>query len=73
MNKIIIIDNIDDNYKLQPYNRLNISDFKGDEDYNELDFITEDLLKLVNQPGKNVCDELPLIRKSIQKRYINIS
>ena len=73
MNKIIIIDNIEENYQLQPNNGLNISDFEGDEDDNELDFLLEDLLKLVQQPGKNVCDELPAIRKSMQKRYTNIS
>ena len=73
MNKIIIIDNIEENYQLQPNNGLNISDFKGDEDDNELDFLLEDLFKLVQQPGKNVCDELPAIRRNMQKRYTNIS
>ena len=73
MNKIIIIDNIEENYQLQPNNGLNISDFEGDEDDNELDFLLVDLLNLVKQPGKNVCDELPVIRKNMQKRYTNIS
>ena len=31
MNKIIIIDNIEENYQFQPNNGLNISDFEGDE------------------------------------------
>ena len=73
MNKIIIIDNIEENYQFQPNNGLNISDFEGDENDNELDFLLEDLLKLVSQPGKNVCDELPNIRRNMQKRYTNIS
>jgi Dullard-like phosphatase family protein len=73
MNKIIIIDNIEENYQLQPNNGLNISDFEGDEDDNELDYLLADLLNLVQQPGKNVCDELPAIRKNMQKRYTNIS
>ena len=73
MNKIIIIDNIEENYQFQPNNGLNISDFEGDECDNELDYLLDDLLKLVQQPGKNVCDELPAIRKSMQKRYTNIS
>ena len=73
MSKIIIIDNIEENYQLQPNNGLNISDFEGDEDDNELDFLLEDLLKLVQQPDKKVYDELKKIKKSMQKRYTNIS
>ena len=73
MNKIIIIDNIEENYQLQPNNGLNICDFEGDENDNELDFLLKDLLKVVEQPGKNICEELPLIRRNMQKRYTNIS
>ena len=73
MDKIIIVDNIEENYQLQPNNGLNICDFEGDENDNELDFLLEDLLKLVKQPGKNVCDELSVIRRNMQKRYTNIS
>ena len=73
MNKIIIIDNIEENYQLQPNNGLNISDFEGDESDNELEYLLDDLLKVVQHPGKNVCLELPAIRKSMQKRYTNIS
>ena len=73
MDKIIIVDNIEENYQLQPNNGLNICDFEGDENDNELEFLLEDLLKLVKQPGKNVCDELSVIRRNMQKRYTNIS
>ena len=73
LNKIIIIDNIEENYQLQPNNGLNISDFEGDENDNELEYLLEDLLKLVQQPGKNVCEELNVIRRNMQKRYTNIS
>ena len=73
LNKIIIIDNIEENYQFQKNNGLNISDFEGDENDNELDFLLKDLLTLVQQPGKNVCEELPAIRRNMQKRYTNIS
>ena len=72
LNKIIIIDNIEDNYKHQPYNGLNISDFEGDENDNELQLILDDLLEIVKYPGKNVIEELPRIRKNMQKRYCDI-
>ena len=73
LNKIIIIDNIEENYQFQKNNGLNICDFEGDENDNELNYLLEDLLKLVSQPGKNVCNELPAIRRNMQKRYTNIS
>ena len=72
LNKVIIIDNIEDNYYLQPNNGLNIIDFEGDENDNELDYILEDLLKIVKVPGKNITEELPPIRENMQKRYCNI-
>ena len=72
LNKVIIIDNIEENYMFQPNNGLNIIDFEGDENDNELHFILEDLLKVVTVPGKNVTHELPEIRKNMQKRYCNI-
>ena len=72
LNKVIIIDNIEENYMFQPNNGLNIIDFEGDENDNELHFILEDLLKVVSVPGKNVTYELPEIRKNMQKRYCNI-
>ena len=73
LNKIIIIDNIEDNYQFQKNNGLNICDFEGDENDNELNYLLEDLLKIVSQPGKNVCNELPAVRRNMQKRYTNIS
>jgi hypothetical protein len=72
LNKIIIIDNIEENYILQPKNGLNIIDFEGDENDNELQYILEDLLKIVKVPGKNITEELSQIRENMQKRYCNI-
>ena len=69
LNKIIIIDNIEENYSFQPNNGLNISEFEGDENDNELQFLLEDLLEIVTVPGKNVTYELPRIRKNMVKRY----
>ena len=69
LKKIIIIDNIEENYIFQPNNGLNILDFEGDENDNELQFLLEDLLEIVSTPGKNVINELPKIRKKMKKRY----
>ena len=72
LTKIIIIDNIEDNYTFQPNNGLNIIDFEGDENDNELQYLLIDLLEVVSEPGKNVLNELPKIRENMQKRYSNI-
>jgi TFIIF-interacting CTD phosphatase-like protein len=72
LTKIIIIDNIEDNYTFQPNNGLNIIDFEGDENDNELQYLLMDLLEVVSEPGKNVLNELPKIRENMQKRYSNI-
>ena len=72
LQKTIIIDNIEENYILQPKNGLNIIDFEGDENDNELQFLLQDLLEIVSVPGKNVQNELPRVRENMQKRYSNI-
>ena len=72
LTKIIIIDNIEENYSFQPNNGLNIIDFEGDENDNELQYLLIDLLEVVSVPGKNVLNELPKIRQNMQQRYSNI-
>ena len=69
LKKIIIIDNIEENYIFQPNNGLNILDFEGDENDNELQYLLNDLLEVVSTPGKNVIYELPKIRINMQNRY----
>jgi Dullard-like phosphatase family protein len=71
LSKTIIIDNIEENYQLQPTNGLNIIDFEGEEEDNELEYLKEDLLKLVSQKGLDVRNELNSIRKAMLNRYSN--
>lgn len=71
LSKVIIIDNIEDNYKLQPKNGLNISDFEGDENDTELNYLLEDLLSLVKNKDLDVREYLPEIRKKMKMRYMN--
>ena len=73
LEKIIIVDNIEENYQLQPNNGINISDFEGDENDNELEYLLEDLLEIVSVPGKNVINDLPKVRRNMQKRYTNLN
>ena len=73
LEKIIIIDNIEENYQSQPRNGLNISDFEGDEKDNELDFLLKDLLKIVTLKGIDVRLFLNDVRRNMSKRYTNFN
>ena len=57
---------------MQPNNGLNISDFEGDENDNELEYLLQDLLEVVKEPGKNVINELNQVRRNMQRRYTNL-
>ena len=70
---MIIVDNIEENYNLQPDNGLNIIDFEGDENDNELNFLLEDLLEIVKEKNVDVRKKLPDVRKKMQRRYANIN
>ena len=72
LSKIIIIDNLEENYLLQPKNGLNIIDFEGDENDNELIYLKQDLLDLVRVPGLDVRNELDNIRRNMRKRYLDL-
>ena len=65
---VIIIDNFMDNYSLQPKNGLNIIDFEGNEYDDELEYLKEDLLKLVKLNPDDVRHYLNDIQKSMNKR-----
>ena len=73
LSKVIIVDNIEENYKLQPNNGLNISDFEGDENDNELILLMQDLLNIVKKQNLDVRNELEAVRINMQKRYTNFA
>ena len=69
LNKIIIIDNIEENYQLQMCNGLNISNYQGEDNDYELEYLLKDLLPVVQKPGKDIYTGLINVRKAMQKRY----
>ena len=66
--KIIIIDNISENFSQQPKNGLNIDDFEGNEYDEELKYLKEDLIKLVKLKPDDVRYYLKDIQKKMDKR-----
>ena len=69
ISKVISVDNIEENFSLQPDNGLNICDFEGDENDNELNFLLYDLLDVVKISGLDVREKLPEVREKMIRRY----
>ena len=68
--KVIIIDNISENFSKQPQNGLNICDFEGNEYDEELKYLKEDLIKLIKLKPNDVRLYLKDIQKKMDRRAI---
>ena len=68
--RVIIIDNFLENYSLHPRNGLNIIDFEGNEYDDELEYLKDDLLKLVKLNPDDVRPYLTDIQRGMDKRAI---
>ena len=68
--RVIIIDNFMENYSLHPRNGLNIIDFEGNEYDDELEYLKDDLLKLVKLNPDDVRPYLTDIQRGMDKRAI---
>ncbi len=66
--KTIIIDNVAENFRLQKDNGLNIKNFEGDENDNELNELIDDLKNLVLLSVDDVRKHVPSIQEKMDKR-----
>lgn len=66
--KMLIIDNVAENYKLQKENGINIKNFEGDEDDTELIDMIPDLKNLVIEKVEDVRNKLPEIIERMNNR-----
>ena len=67
---VIIVDNCLENFALQSRNGLKIIDFEGNEFDDELEYLKEDLIKLVKMNVDDVRDYLEKIQIDMDKRAI---
>ena len=65
---VIIVDNFLENFSLQPNNGLNIIDFEGNEYDDELNYLKEDLIKLVKLNPDDIRCYLKDIQINMDKR-----
>lgn len=62
LTKILIIDNVAENFQLQPNNGLHIKNFEGDENDTELIDLTLDLITITKMKIDDVKNYIPKIR-----------
>jgi hypothetical protein len=65
MEKILIIDNVSENFQLQPHNGVHIKNFEGDENDTELIDITLDLITITKMKIDDVKKYIPKIRQGM--------
>ncbi len=73
MTKTIIIDNVAENFRLQKDNGLNIKNFEGDENDNELNELIDDLKYLVLLKVDDVRKHMATIQDKMDKRNMGSS
>jgi CTD small phosphatase-like protein 2 len=71
LNKICIIDNNRANYSLQPFNGINISSFMGEQNDEELLFLSCQLMKIIDSNKKDIRPIIKEINENMNIRYSN--
>ena len=71
LNKICIIDNNKANYSLQPCNGINISSFMGEQNDEELLFLSCQLMKIIDSNKKDIRPIIKEIDENMNNRYLN--
>lgn len=73
LNKICIIDNNKDNFKMQPHNGIKISSFIGDQNDDELLFLSHELMKIIKSNKNDIRPIIREINENMNKRNIKIN
>ena len=69
LKRVCIVDNNKDNFSLQPENGLFISSYYGEQNDNELSFLCNDLMKIIEIQPDDIRTVLKQIDENMQKRY----
>ena len=69
INKVCIIDNNKENFGLQPENGLHISSFVGDQNDNELNILSKELMQIVKSNLNDIKPIIKKLQKSMKQRY----
>ena len=69
LKKVCIVDNNKDNFSLQPENGLFISSYYGEQNDNELSYLCNDLMKIIEIQPDDIRTVLKQIDENMRKRY----
>ena len=69
INKVCIIDNNKENFGLQPENGLHISSFVGDQNDNELNILSKELMQIIKSNLNDIKPIIKKLQKSMKQRY----
>ena len=69
LKRVCIVDNNKDNFSLQPENGLFISSYYGEQNDNELSFLCNDLMKIIEIQPDDIRTVIKQIDEIMQKRY----
>ena len=69
LSKVCIVDNNKDNFSLQPENGLFISSYYGEPDDDELHYLCDDLMKIIEIQPDDIRTVIKDIHDIMQKRY----
>ena len=69
LKRVCIVDNNKDNFSLQPENGLFISSYYGEQNDNELSFLCNDLMKIIEIQPDDIRTVVKQIDQIMQKRY----
>jgi CTD small phosphatase-like protein 2 len=71
MKRMIIIDNVEGNFKYQPQNGYHIKNFEGEEDDEELMYLQKELINMINHDPDDVREYINLLRTNMIQRDID--
>ena len=69
LSKVCIVDNNKNNFSLQPENGLHICSFLGDQNDDELFYLSDDLLKIIKSKLSDIRPIIKEIDGIMKKRY----
>ena len=69
LKRVCIVDNNKDNFNLQPENGLFISSYYGEQNDNELSYLCNDLMKIIEIQPDDIRTVLKQIDENMRKRY----
>ena len=68
LKRVVIVDNCAENFCLQPKNGLKITDFEGDPEDNELEYLKEDLIEMIEKKPNDIRECLEVIQHKMNER-----